>query len=156
MDCEWNDKVQALHDGELAPAVQADAQAHVAGCPACAAELARLQRIARFLTAVPMPEMDRGAVARLREKLNAERVRLAASRRTARLAEWLTAAAAVVLLSCGAALYHTHAKSHAAPVNQVAWSQWVVAPDSESPVALETEDPLTLAVSMANQDEGRE
>lgn len=45
----------AYLDGELSPAEMQSVEAHIAGCPACAAELVELQRLrAGLSTTVPL------------------------------------------------------------------------------------------------------
>jgi len=48
-------RLDAFHDGELAPAARAKAEAHLARCPACTGELAALGRLRTALT-VPVSE----------------------------------------------------------------------------------------------------
>ncbi len=157
MNCPWNEKLDALHDGELARDSESrrGMESHVAACPECAAELERLRRVGRFLTATPMPAMSSDAFARLRGRLGAERLVLVNGRRTVRLASWLTAAAAAVMLCCGAALYSTQAPQavarHAVAVNL----DVPLTPDL--PVVAESDDPLTLAVNRYEaRDDGSE
>ena len=158
MTCEWNDKLNALHDGELHGDVRVAVEAHVAACVDCSSELERLARTARFLQAARVPAMNPMAMARLRERINGSR--------TFRLAGWLTAAAAVVLLSCGAALYSTqtppqHGGGLAAGVvvdETTSVLNNAVLPGAELATAAESSDPMALAVSHADtaRDDGRE
>ncbi len=159
MNCTWNEKLNALHDGELDSDARASVAAHVATCAECATELARTQRVARFVKAATFPSMSELGMARLRDKLN--------GRRTLRLAGWLTSAAALVMLTCGAALYAmqspaTHGGSSVAinttgeETNSVLVN--AVVPGSELATAAESVDPLALAVLRADvtRDDGRE
>ena len=86
MTCNWTEKLNAFHDGELPPETRAELTAHLAACPACAAEVERLRRTARFLKAAEMPSMNSSGLARLRSRIGAERLN---GRRVARLAGWL-------------------------------------------------------------------
>ena len=156
MDCEWIGQLHALHDGELAASARARVESHAAGCPACAAELERLRRTARFLKAATIPAMNPISMARLRDRFGAQR--------TARLAGWLTAAAAAVMLSCGSALFVM--QSQPARMNGTANRSATsddsilvnaVVPGSELATSVESNDPLTLAVSRYDsRDDGRE
>jgi anti-sigma factor RsiW len=158
MLCEWNGKLNALHDGELHGDARVAVEAHMAACVECAIEMQRLTRTARFLKAALMPAMNPLAMARLRERINGSR--------TIRLANWLTAAAAVVLLTCGAALYSTQSlPQHRGPMVAVVAADETtfvlnnaVLPGSELVTAAETSDPMALAVSHADlaRDDGRE
>lgn len=70
----------AYLDGELSPADVQSVEAHVAGCPACAAELVELQRLrAGLSTVVPVVynsvHLPAAAEARIRSALAAERAR---------------------------------------------------------------------------------
>lgn len=167
MNCKWNEKLSAFHDGELPADARAQVASHVAACPECAAEIERLRRIASFLKAAPIPAMSAGALPRLQKRLGAERIVLANGRRTARLAGWLTTAAAAVILICGAALYSM--QSETGRSGQTA--QYItkegddsikvlmnaVIPGNELATALETADPLSLAIDRYDaRDDGRE
>lgn len=168
MNCDWNQKLSAFHDGELPPAERTHMEAHLLACAECSAELGRLQRTAKFLQAAVMPGMSGSALSRMRERLGAERMDLINGLRTARLAGWLTAAAAAVILSCGAALYSMQveparnttqvasAKASIDDTNSVLLN--AVVPGSELATASESSDPLTLAVSRDDllRDDGRE
>ena len=158
MLCDWNEKLNALHDGELQGEARARAEAHVAGCAACASDMQRLVRTARFLKAARIPVMNPMALARLRERINGSR--------SVRLASWLTAAAAVVLLACGAAFYSMQAQPlQHGPMVAVSSADEsasvlnnAVLPGSELATAAETSDPMALAVSHADltREDGRE
>lgn len=168
MNCEWNGKIHALHDGELTADAREQVESHLSGCAECAAELDVLRRTARFLKAAPIPAMNPGAALRLRERVGAERIELLNGRRTARLAGWLTAAAAAVILSCGAALVSMQSRPPRAeavaavhaPAGEDALSilRNAVVPGSELATASESVDPLSLAVSRGDttRDDGRE
>ncbi|MBE2233341.1 MAG: zf-HC2 domain-containing protein [Anaerolinea sp.] len=72
----------AYLDGELNPAEMQSAEAHIAGCPACAAELVELQRLrAGLSTTVPLVydsvRLPVAAETRIRRSLAAERARQA-------------------------------------------------------------------------------
>ena len=167
MICDWNNKLSAFHDGELPAEARAQVEAHVAACPECAAEIGRLRRIARFLRAAPIPAMSAGALPRLHNRLGAERIMLANGRRTARLAGWLTTAAAAVILCCGAALYSMQSQpglSHQTAQHtardgddSIKVLMNAVIPGSELAASLETTDPLALAIDRYDpRDDGRE
>ncbi len=51
-DCGFSDRVQKLHDGVLDTLERERVAAHVAACPACAAELASLTRLSALLAQV--------------------------------------------------------------------------------------------------------
>jgi anti-sigma factor RsiW len=93
MNCDRTRLMQAYHDGELS-AAQADAlQAHLVDCAACRAELASLQHLSRLLAAAPLVEPSQMAMQRWLQA-----ARGAQERAIRRLAGWLTAAAAAIVL----------------------------------------------------------
>src|SRR5688500_9911693 len=51
MSCDQSQLLGPYLDGELSPAAADQARAHVAGCPACAAELDGLRAVSRLLSA---------------------------------------------------------------------------------------------------------
>lgn len=140
MSCQWNGKIQALHDGELAAGERASTEAHAASCSECTAELQNLGRMARFLNAAPLPGISELTLARVGERIKAERLN---GRRTARLAGWLTAAAALVMATCSAALFSMNDLSgQVRPAPAEGWEQ--VATTLELPTPSENDDPTVL------------
>ncbi|MEI6232777.1 MAG: zf-HC2 domain-containing protein [Planctomycetota bacterium] len=159
MTCEWTNKLHAFHDGELAASECERVATHAAGCAVCALELDRLSRTARFLKAASIPAMRPMATLRFRERIAADN--------TARLARWLTAAAAAVILGCSTAMLSMQsAPAHsprivtAASTNDsLASIMLTVVPGNEFASAVESVDPLTLAVARdaaSVRDDGRE
>jgi len=95
--CEHSIQIHAYHDGELSARLRAKLEAHLAGCAECGRELNELRQMARLLVAAPMPQMPADLPARIvRSFENARRAKDSGIRR---LAGWLNAAAAVVLLA---------------------------------------------------------
>jgi len=95
LECEWTSLVHAYYDGELPAPQRAAVEAHLHQCVACAEELRSLERLSvRIRSAsLPMPPRDlvRGIVARVGRAQEAGAIRLA---------WWLTAAAAMVVVVC--------------------------------------------------------
>jgi anti-sigma factor RsiW len=90
-------QVAAYHDGELSPADIACVEAHLRSCPACAAELNALRRIARLLADQSgKPFTDREA-ANLHAAIDAN-----IDRPIWRLGGTLAALAASIIVVCGA------------------------------------------------------
>lgn len=103
---EWLEPISAAADGELHEAERARLDDHLAGCPPCAALLARFEterRRARIRTGAPRPELV-GAVtaARAADHVDADRVRVVLLRRcTAAAVAVAAAVAALVLVTSG-------------------------------------------------------
>ena len=99
------DALSALVDGELAPAQEAAAQAHLAGCPSCAHELLAVTQARSWVRALPPVDPPFG----LFERMLLERPQPvpgafgtgASLRRRAGLAAVGAAAAAVMVLGVG-------------------------------------------------------
>jgi anti-sigma factor RsiW len=95
--CEHSIQLHAYHDGELSPALRVQLEAHVAGCEECRRELDELRQMARLLVAAPMPQMPADLPARIASSF--ESARRAKDSGLRKLAGWLNAAAAVILLA---------------------------------------------------------
>jgi len=141
VSCDHFIAVSAYIDGELEPD-EADAlQSHLQQCPACRQELARLQAIAEWLLAAPVPEMPAGVALRLRRHATPVR-----DRAVLRTAKALTAAAAAVLITCSALLWRERTAA-APPQPSVAWESVAVMPAAQVPAepALEEDVDVELA-----------
>ena len=103
-DCERAKRLSAYHDGEVSEAERVSLEAHLEGCPACAAERNRLRRLSDLLSAAPRPEMSAEALARLHRA--ADDVAMAD---LGRMAKTLMAVAASILLVCAVWLWRSHA-----------------------------------------------
>ncbi|MCX5662304.1 MAG: zf-HC2 domain-containing protein [Planctomycetota bacterium] len=94
--CDQEQQVHRYHDGELDAPAAAAVESHLRSCPACSAELRLLRSLGASLRtlaeATPIPIGLGRSVHR--------RVERFADAGTLRLAGWLTAAAAAVVLAC--------------------------------------------------------
>lgn len=97
MTCENQALLEAYHDGELDPARRAEVEAHLGACEACRTALAGLAGLSAALRSAPLPEAPADLEDFAVEAWEAWRER-AAERSVLRIASWLTAAAAAVLL----------------------------------------------------------
>lgn len=97
MNCQWTGQLQAYHDGELPAADQAALQGHLSTCPACQAELDALKQLSGLVGSATLSMPPAGYAARVRHVVMAGSVAWDAG--VGRLAGWLTAAAAVLLLA---------------------------------------------------------
>jgi len=102
-ECEHARRLSAYHDGEVAGAEREALEAHLAQCPACAAELARLRRLSSLLTQAERPKMPAGVLNRLHR--SADDLAAADLRRVAKT---FLAAAASILLVCGIWLWQAN------------------------------------------------
>jgi anti-sigma factor RsiW len=94
MSCSRADWLHGYFDGELDAARAAEFEAHLAGCPACAAALARQQALR---DAIAGASLYAPATASLRARVRTALPPRRAALRPGRLA-WIAAAAAVVVL----------------------------------------------------------
>jgi len=117
--CDMGRRLSAYYDGEplsadpaRAEAERADLEAHLATCPHCRAELARLGRLSALLA-----EAGRGArlPERARERLH-RRLEAASAAEVGRVAKAALAAAAAVLLACGLWLWQADGTEAAEPL----------------------------------------
>jgi anti-sigma factor RsiW len=110
MSCERSTQVYLYHDGEL-PADQREAlEAHLRACDECSALLTELRSLSRLFAAAPMAQIQSDVMQHLRE---ARYVLPDAG--VLKIAGWLTAAAAAVLI---AALPMLHREDQNPPVVQ--------------------------------------
>jgi anti-sigma factor RsiW len=94
MTCDKSAHVHAYYDNELSPAQRGDFESHLQECADCRGLLAELRQVSSLLTAAPMgADLSQMAMARLRNTWQSAR-----DRGVMRMAGWLTAAAAAVLI----------------------------------------------------------
>jgi anti-sigma factor RsiW len=130
MGCAFFNKTGAYRDREL-PAADRDAyEKHLVSCTECARELARLARLSTFLSAAQMPEMK---LERPLWKTRRNRPNLVP------FAEFLTAAAAVVIAVCGIWMFNPGARTESASVP--GWERMAVGQADAAPAA-DAEDPI--------------
>lgn len=92
--CDQTAQVHLYHDGEL-PAEQRDAlEAHLRSCDDCQALLSELRSMSRLFAAAPMAKIQPDALQRLREARY-----ILPDTGVLKIAGWLTAAAAAVLIA---------------------------------------------------------
>jgi anti-sigma factor RsiW len=94
MMCDQSTQVHRYHDGYLTAQGREDVEAHLRDCPECAALLADLRRLSSLIAAAPRAQLPAEALARLRESRFVVR-----DRGVLRIATWLTAAAASIVLA---------------------------------------------------------
>lgn len=131
MSCDFLNKTGVYLDGELAAAEREAYEVHLSACEECSQELARLQRLSRFLSAAGMPEVGQPGP-QWKAQLNRQRL--------VHFAELLTAAAVLVMAVCGLWLFRMSAGS--APVVVSGWERAAVGQQLEGGPAPEADDPL--------------
>jgi anti-sigma factor RsiW len=111
--------VEAYYDGEMNAADREAFEAHLKGCGECQDELAHLRRISAQFAKASIPLLSQDGLRRLHGAVN-----VAEERGVLRLAEWLTAAAAAVLVIGITGLFR-HDTTHASAPDT--WEQAAVA-----------------------------
>src|SRR3954464_7322427 len=99
VDCEFRVRLDAYHDGELSPAERSDLQAHLQGCPSCAAELAAIRTISGAFAGATPQEPSHEQLLQLAASVRAEPYDARMLLRLFRA----TAIAAAVVLACALA-----------------------------------------------------
>jgi anti-sigma factor RsiW len=137
MGCEKQNKIGAYLDRELPETERASVEAHLSACSECSAELARLQRLKNFLVAARMPQMVRPRAV-FEARMNSQRV--------VRFAEYLMAAAAIIIVVCTISLVKTSVPDQS-PVTTATsqpvqnWERMALSLQPET-TSTENEDPM--------------
>jgi len=148
-ECQYAGRLSAYHDEELPPAARAEVQAHLACCPACAAELARLARLSAALSGLARPRIGPQAIQRLHQGID-----MLPSVALGRLAGALTAVAASILIACGAWLLSSSSLAGAAAIP--VWETVAIQKPAE-PAPAGSEDRLaTWMVQDLSQEDGHD
>jgi anti-sigma factor RsiW len=95
-DCEYRSRLDAFHDGELDPLAHEQFERHLEACPACAAQVRELRRVARLFDALADEPMSASALARVHHAV--DQVEDEPPLGILRIAAVLTALAASVLV----------------------------------------------------------
>ena len=146
MSCDNFRQVHAYHDGELPQAERAAVEAHLRGCPDCAALLSDLQQMSHLVAAAPLAEMPQAAMHRLEQSFWAARAR---DRGVLRLAEWMTGVAAAVLIGA-AVFWHGGATTQNAQHASLQSLALMPPGETRSDDASPSNDVVVLAEWMAN------
>jgi anti-sigma factor RsiW len=129
MECKHAHEMSAYHDGEIPEPSHAALAEHVRGCPVCAAELARLDRLSRLIRATGRPQMSAQALERLHRSVDLQpKVALL------HVAEVFTAVAAAILLFSGVWLWRISAAGASAEQIPL-WETVAIAPQDLSAAA---------------------
>src|SRR5438046_2216956 len=95
--CERTQQVHAYHDGQMTLAERGSFESHLAQCDICGQELEQLRKISRLLVDAPLAQMRTEFAGQIIAAW--QNSRQSQERGLRRLAGWLTAAAAVVLVA---------------------------------------------------------
>lgn len=142
MGCSRTLEVHRYHDGELSVAERSALDAHLDGCEACSALLGDLRGLSALLTGAARAEAPGDLVIEIRR--TAEQAR---DRSIIRIAGWLTATAAAVLVG---ALVTWPAGSKEPTSSPDAWEIMAVRP-AGSVRGDNSSDPILLAQWMADE-----
>jgi anti-sigma factor RsiW len=124
MSCEQSHLVHRYHDGELATHERAAVEAHLRDCAECRDLLAQFVSLSSQLRVAPLAEIRPMTIARIRESFRKSR-----DRGVLRLAEWMSAAAAAILIA--AILTWPGKRGETASADSM-WQTVAVTPPSES------------------------
>jgi anti-sigma factor RsiW len=125
MLCEESlDVLEPYVDGDL-PAEEAfRLQEHLAGCPACAAELVLAEKVQRELRALPLPDCPPGVLEKVRQAGKGEVVRFPREpRRERTLGRRIAAVAAALILSVGGGALFFHVEQVQRERQQIAQAE---------------------------------
>ncbi|MCK4376519.1 MAG: zf-HC2 domain-containing protein [Candidatus Brocadiae bacterium] len=124
--CERQWQLVLYHDGELAAAGRQEFEEHLSGCPECARDLLELEAVSRLIRGADAPPVPVGMVERLQRSVPTvpDLVILQICRPVA-------AAAAVLLVVCGALMAASGSRAAADRPAPAAWEVAAVALDVE-------------------------
>lgn len=111
--CEHAPLIGPYHDNEMSPAGRDAFARHLEGCNQCRAELDRIRMISGMVASWPAPQLSPAVAARIKRSFNAN-----PSRGLVRLAEALSAIAAMVLIVCSVGMMRQ--RPAAPPTGEVA------------------------------------
>ncbi len=101
-----SEQLHAFHDDRLAADVRGETQRHIAACPVCAQELARLSSLSQLLSGIELPRLSQISRHRLHAGLDAAMERNA-ERSLIRIGWSLSGLAASILVIGSALLMRT-------------------------------------------------
>lgn len=144
MSCDQNAQIHAYHDGELAADQRDVVERHLRDCADCAAVLSELRQLSTAIQSAPRPVMAADALRRLEQAWWRRR-----DRGVLRLAEFLTAAAAAVIVATVLFSSDTTDRTIDPPNRTLAWQTDALMPPTEGREEAAT-DVVAVAEWMAN------
>lgn len=146
-DCDQTTLVNRYADGEMSPEEAVAFESHLAGCDACAAELANIRSLSRRLDRWQTPELSAEGLKRMHRA-----IAVVQSRRVNRFAAALSGIAAMLAL---AAVLWPSAVQSEAPVARANWEHAAIAPAvARTEDAATTEEVATAQWVLADLSSG--
>lgn len=142
--CEFENLIEALHDGELNAERSREAELHLAACPRCQASLRALESISQIM--VNTPALRAGALARIHAEVDRT-----IDRSLLPLARTLIGVAAAVLIVSGVGLWQVRPAHPSAPQP---WEGAMILPASLSDSSASTsaiDDPDILIADLSRR-----
>lgn len=127
MICEHAAQVHAYHDGGLASSEVAAMEMHLRDCAECRALLTDLRHVSQLVASAPMADMPADAMRRMQQTWWA-----AQDRGVRRIASWLTAAAAVVMLATTLWSPTDRAENNQSLMTSAAWQTVALTPPTDT------------------------
>ncbi|MBI4578564.1 MAG: zf-HC2 domain-containing protein [Planctomycetes bacterium] len=143
MTCERTHEIHRYHDGELSPTERSAVESHVTACAECRRLLAELRGLSLLISRMPRTVLPEVVLRRLSECRHA-----ATDRAVLRIAGWMTAAAAAVLI--GALLIRQPVVGGETNHRPSVWETVAVTPTPPSEAADGPNSELVLAQWMAD------
>ena len=138
-DCPYSLQLSAYHDGELNDAQRQQLEQHLqSACPACQLELRQWRRLSSVLSSAPFPALSAEARANLMKLAP-----VVTEAGVIRLAEWVMALAASVLIAVSTWILIGHQKTQQAPAESLA---------TVAPLVLNTSQYTDLATADVHAD----
>lgn len=139
MECRCSGQIGLYLDNELSGPARAAVEEHLATCASCRGYLEELARLSGLIREAPLPAASEVTLARIQKRCRAAED----ERRVARVAAWLTAAAAVVLVGALLPPLGGSADEPAAATSEL-WQIVAVSPSAAMQEGAD-QDPILLA-----------
>jgi len=146
IECQQAQRLSAYYDGEIPAPARAAFEEHLKGCPACAAELARLRRLSQWIRGAGRPEMSSRALERWHRSVD-----LQPKITVLHMAEVFAAVAASILLLSSVWLWRISG-ARDAPGPIPVWETVAVAPQDPSGIAAQDQLAEWIVQDLSGKD----